>query len=47
MTGISAESEFDLDFDLDVVSEDTPAVEDKPSTGTGTCLSCPVTFWHC
>ncbi|ATL26244.1 hypothetical protein ACFWZ2_24915 [Streptomyces sp. NPDC059002] len=48
MNNISAaETEFDLDLDLDTAFEDAPAMEAKSFTGTGTCLSCPVTSWHC
>ncbi|MFF7654278.1 hypothetical protein ACFZCY_31360 [Streptomyces sp. NPDC007983] len=44
---ITADVEFDLDLDLEVTLEDSPAMEAKSFTGTGTCLSCPVTSWNC
>ncbi|MDQ0943456.1 hypothetical protein [Streptomyces sp. V1I1] len=44
---ITAEVEFDLDLDLEAMVQDSPAMEAKSFTGTGTCLSCPVTSWHC
>ncbi|MFI6054682.1 hypothetical protein ACIBCO_31930 [Streptomyces violascens] len=47
MNNISADTEFDLDLDLDleVALEDRPALEAK--TNTGTCLACPLTYYHC
>ncbi|MFF3956745.1 hypothetical protein ACFYY1_26545 [Streptomyces sp. NPDC001890] len=47
VNALTAQSEFDLDLDLEAVPEGAPALEAKSFTGTGTCLSCPVTSWHC
>ncbi|MFH9674942.1 hypothetical protein ACH4L5_22115 [Streptomyces sp. NPDC017405] len=47
MQTINMEADFDLDLDLDTVDQEGFTMESKSFTGTGTCLSCPVTSWHC
>ncbi|MEU7147214.1 hypothetical protein AB0B79_06950 [Streptomyces sp. NPDC039022] len=39
--------DFDLDLDMEIMDSAVVSAQSKTMTGTGTCISCPVTSWHC
>ncbi len=47
MQTTALEADFDLDLDMESVDDAGFTMESKSFTGTGTCLSCPVTSWNC